>query len=258
MDLGLKDKVAVVSGSTRGIGKAVAAGLLEEGCVVYITGRDGDTLEAVWEDFSERYDGSVFKFKGDLTVTGEVETLIKTVMDGHGRVDVAVANIGSGSSVPGFDVDDDEWERVMALNFFGAVRFSRAALRHMVERRSGSVVFIGSIAGMEAIPAPLPYSTAKCALLSYSKNAADLVGKDGVRVNVVSPGNVLFDGGTWDRKLKEDRAGVESYIERAVPLKRFCTPEEVADAVCFLASERAAFVTGANFVVDGGQVRKIL
>ena len=257
MDLGLKDKVAVVSGSTKGIGKAVAEGLLAEGAVVYISGRDGDVLDAVHADFSKRFDNRVFKFKGDLTVTAVVEEFVKAATDGHGRLDVAVANIGTGSSVPGWEVDDEEWERMMVLNLFGAVKLTRAALRPMVKQGGGAVVCIGSIAGVEAIPAPVPYSTAKCALQSYAKNTADLVGGDGVRVNVVSPGNVLFDGGTWDRKIKENKSGVEAYIDGAVPLKRFCTPEEVADAVCFLASDRASFVTGANFVVDGGQVRKI-
>jgi 3-oxoacyl-[acyl-carrier protein] reductase len=125
----------------------------------------------------------------------------------------------------------------------------------MVEAGRGSIVLIASIVGLESVNAPLPYSAAKAALISYAKNLGREVARRGVRVNAVAPGNVLFDGGSWARKLAENPDRVRQYIDREVPAGRFGAPAEIADLVAFLASDRATFITGACMVVDGGQTR---
>jgi 3-oxoacyl-[acyl-carrier protein] reductase len=130
-----------------------------------------------------------------------------------------------------------------------------AFLPGIVEARRGSIVFISSIAGLESLGAPLPYGAAKAALEHYSKDLSRRVGMHGVRVNTVAPGNVLFPGGTWQQKLDADSAKVTSMIAAEVPLSRFGTPREIGAAVAFLASDRAAFITGACLVADGGQTR---
>jgi 3-oxoacyl-[acyl-carrier protein] reductase len=152
-------------------------------------------------------------------------------------------------------MDDSDWDTALEANLRGSVRLVRAFLSGMVARRSGSIILVGSIAGLEASSAPLPYSAAKAALVSYSKNLSRQVGPEGVRVNVVAPGNVLFPGGSWERRQLEDPVAVSRMLEMEVPLKRFGTPQEIADLVVFLASDRAGFITGACFVADGGQTR---
>jgi len=256
MDLLLTGKVAIVSGSSRGIGKAIAGRLLAEGCEVYVTGRDSDSLESTRHEFYQQFGDKVHAYQGDLTDSTVLESLISSVCSRHQRLDIAVANIGSGQSKLGWDVGDDIWLQAFQTNFFAAVRLSREAIRVMC-KNGGSIIFISSIAGVEAIAAPVPYSTAKAALLSYVANTARIVALHGIRLNSISPGNVLFPGGTWDRKMREDSNGVAKYIADTVPMNRFGRPEEIADAVAFLASEKAAFITGSNMLVDGGQTRRI-
>jgi len=259
MHLDLEGKVALVSGSSRGIGKGIAEMLLDHGCRVFITGRVKSYLEEIAEELENKgYSGQVFQINGDLTTSEEINGAISSVIHSQGALDIVVANIGTGRSVMGWDVDDDEWMRMLDVNLLGAVRLCRESIRVMKERGSGSIVCISSIAGCEAIPAPLPYSAAKAALLSFVKNMSDTVAQYGIRINAVSPGNVLTEGGTWERKLNEDRDKVMSYINSVVPLKDFATPSDIAHLTLFLVSDLARFITGANFVVDGGQVRKFL
>ena len=257
MDLGLKDKVSLVSGSSRGIGKAIAYGLLKEGAIVYITGRNKEMLNAAYSDLKLQFDDKVCKFDGDLTSTNTIKELLATIINKHGKLDIVVANIGSGRFNPGWDVEDELWMKSFDINFFSSVKLSREAIRVMIPQKSGNIVFISSIAGCEAIPAPVEYSSAKSALLSYVKNTSNLVASMGIRLNAVSPGNIYFEGGTWDIKLNENKKAVEKYIKESVPMQKLGRAEEISDAVCFLSSDRASFVTGANFVVDGGQIKRI-
>ena len=179
-------------------------------------------------------------------------------MDENKKLDMVIANIGTGKSVLGWDVDEVEWLRMFNINFFGAVKLCRESLRVMTEQESGNIVFISSIAGCETLPAPVPYSAAKSALLTYMKNTANQVVDAGIRLNAISPGNVYFPGGTWDRKLKEDKELVEAYLNESVPMKRLGKAEEIADVVTFLVSEKSSFITGSNLIVDGGQVKKVI
>jgi len=260
--LKLQGKVALVSGSSNGIGKGIARVLLSEGATVFITGRNKERLERACSElkagFGSNGNKKIFKFKGDLGKTGTVKRLMDSIIKKQGRLDIVVANIGSGRSKPGWDINDDYFQESFNVNFFPAVRLARESLKIMTGQKSGNIVFISSIAGCEAIPAPVPYSAAKAALLTYVKNTSDIVAGHGIRMNAISPGNIYFKEGTWDRKLKENRAAVNKYIKSSVPMQRLGTPEDIGHAVSFLASDRASFITGSNLIVDGGQIRRIL
>ncbi len=256
MKLGLDDRVAFVAGSSRGIGLAVARGFLEEGSRVVLSGRGEEALEAAARELANEFGRSkVLAWRGDLAESAAAGAALDFVSERWGDVDVLVANVGSGASVPGWKIGQVEWDRVFSQNLWGSVALAEATLSRMMERGRGSIVFIGSITGLESTGAPIAYSVAKGALVAYNKGLARRAATHGVRVNLVAPGNILFPGGNWERKLADDRAGVTTMIDREVPMRRFGTPAEVADAVVYLASDRASFVTGACMTVDGGQTR---
>ena len=255
MDLGLKNKVVFVAGASRGIGKGIAAVLLDEGAQVVITGRDPAALAAAEAELSERREDRVMTFAGDLSQVATVQQAHQLVKARWGRVDSLICNIGSGTARNGWQIAAEDWEAVFQINLWATVRLVEVFLPAMVEAQRGSVILISSIAGLESLGAPIPYSVAKGALERYSKELARRVGRYGVRVNTIAPGNILFPGGSWQRKLDADHDGVTAMIAGEVPLGRFGTPQEIGSAVAFLTSGHAAFITGACVVVDGGQTR---
>jgi 3-oxoacyl-[acyl-carrier protein] reductase len=186
-------------------------------------------------------------FCGDLTDSKVIEQALRATHGQWGRLDVVVANLGSGSGKHGWQLDGEEWERLFRLNFFGSVNLAQAAMPLLAENGHGALLFIASITGVEATAAPLPYSAAKAALINYSKNLAGQVARLGVRVNCIAPGNVLFPGGSWERRLEKDKSKVMQMIESSVPLARFGTPEEIADIAVFLCSDAATFHYGSVF-----------
>lgn len=256
MDLRLTDQVAFVAGSSRGIGRAIASTLLGEGCRVCITGRNSVALEEAVEGLRAKFGENVIGILGDLTDYSVIDDALAAVKRNWGGLDILIANIGSGKGKPGWQQDSVEWERLFNLNFFGSVRLAQAAIPYL-QRRGGSILFIASIVAIEATPAPLPYSAAKAALVNYSKNLSRSVAADGIRVNCLAPGNVLFDGGSWDHHLKERREEVERYISTEVPQKRFGTPEEIAKFAAHLVSPNSGFATGGCYIMDGGQTRRV-
>jgi len=256
MDLQLTDQVAFVAGSSRGIGKAIAATLLGEGCRVCITGRNSLAIDEAIQDLRAKFGEKVIGIPGDLTDRSVIDASLDSVHRNWGGVDILIANVGSGKGKPGWQQDSAEWERLFNLNFFGSVRLAQAVIPFM-QHRGGSILFIASIVAVEATPAPLPYSAAKAALVNYSKNLSRTLAADGIRVNCLAPGNVLFDGGSWDYHLKERREEVERYISTEVPQKRFGTPEEIAKLAAYLVSPNSGFATGGCYIMDGGQTRRV-
>lgn len=256
MDLHFTDKVVLVAGSSRGIGLATARAFVAEGCRTVITGRDSSALaDARAALDSGSSSDRLMAFEGDLGDLEVIGALLRSIDERWGRLDCLVANIGNGRGVSGWDLSESEWHRLIEENLSCTYRLVQQVLPAMTRARQGSIVLVASIVGLESTPAPLPYSAAKAALINYGKNLARQVGSSNVRVNSVAPGNVLFPGGSWERRLADRRDEVVQQIEAEVPLRRFGQPEEIADLIVFLSSDRAAFITGSCVVADGGQTR---
>ena len=255
MNLNLKNKNFLITGSSRGIGKAIAEGFLTEEANVGLVARTSTTLKQTAELLGSKYKSKVKHWIADLINESAVNELSDRILREWERIDGLVVNVGGGKSLPGPVTDSWQWNSVWETNFNTALNTVRAFLPSL-KKNNGCVVFISSICGIEALGAPTDYSVAKAALNAFSKNLAKKVGPD-VRVNTVAPGNIYFEGGTWEMKIKDNKSMVDVMLENEVPLKRFGSPEEVADAVTFLCSERASFITGATLVVDGGQTRSI-
>ena len=261
MELGLKGQYVLVTGSSRGIGRGLAEAFLKEEANVILTGRDDFVLKEAVEILGAGYGSKrVLSFNGDLQHPDILTSLKAFILKEIGFLDHLICNIGSGKSVPPLQEDRDEFQRMLDINLMGAVESVREMLPLIEksvseERASNSIIFTGSICGIETLGCPVAYASAKSAMVTYAKNIARPLGQRGIRVNVVSPGNIIFSGSTWEDKLAQDKAAVEAMLEREVPLSRLGTVEEIADVVVFLASERAGFVSGANWVVDGGQTR---
>ena len=244
-------KVALVTGSSRGIGKGIAKKLLENNYVVYINGRDKFSVEETANELS----GEVKFIASDLSIDTNVREVLNKILEDEKRLDLVVSNIGSGKSTSGWDVEIEEYKKVFDINFFSAVSLSTHYV-NMMKEKGGHIIIISSIAGCEALGAPIAYSSAKTALLSFAKSLSNTVGEFSIRVNSISPGNVMFEGSTWDDKIKKDEKIVMKYIKDNVPLNNFATPEDIAKTVIYL--EDSEFVTGANIIVDGGQLNKII
>jgi 3-oxoacyl-[acyl-carrier protein] reductase len=258
MDLCLGNRIVLVAGSSRGIGKATAHRFLSEGCRTVITGRDRTSLSDTQTEFETEFGSDrVMACQGDFTDSNTISKNLSKIQDRWGIPDCVVANIGSGSGMTGWELDNLDWVNLFEVNLWGSVRLVSIALPKMIINRHGSIVFISSIVGIESINAPLPYSSAKAALINYCKNLSQHTGPFNVRVNCIAPGNILFPGGTWDRHLKENSDVVMSFIHNNVPLQRFGRPEEIADLVVFLSSDRASFITGACVIIDGGQTKSV-
>ncbi|HEV8068201.1 MAG TPA: SDR family oxidoreductase [Planctomycetaceae bacterium] len=256
MDLGLAEQITLIAGSSRGIGRAIAAAFLAEGARVILTGRDVASLEKSREALAASAgDHRVMSCAGDLNDQRVVEATLDRVKTEWGAIDCLIANVGTGRGKIGWELNDSDWSNLFEQNLWSGVRLVAKVLPQMMAAKRGSIVLVSSITGLEATKAPLPYSAAKAAVINYAKNLSVQVAPNGIRVNCVAPGNVLFPGGSWERHLEQRREEVMRFIEQEVPLRRFGQPEEIADLIVFLSSPRATFITGACVRADGGQTR---
>jgi 3-oxoacyl-[acyl-carrier protein] reductase len=256
MEQSPRKKIALIAGSSRGIGKAIAQVLLREGYRTLITGRESSCVQKAVDEFKPDFGVDVLGFAGDLTDESVIRAALEATAKAWGeQVNTLVINIGNGKYKTGWDLGEKDWQDSFSVNLWGPVRIAQAAIPLLA--RPSAITFIASIAGVERLPAPLPYSAAKAALINYAKNLSWAVADLSIRVNCIAPGNIMFPGGTWETHLREKGDQVRSYIQSEVASKRFGAPEEVAEAVAFLCSAKASFITGACLVVDGGQSRTI-
>ena len=249
MQLNLSGKVALVTGSSKGIGWAIVQTLHAEGCRVALNARNSVDLGVATAQLS-----GAIGIVGDVTQPAEARQIVAEVISTFGRLDILVCNVGSGRSVPLGNETPEEWQRMFALNLWSATNCVGAA-RDTLAASKGVIVCISSICGLEVIPgAPVTYSAAKAALHAYVRGIARPLGKQGVRINAVAPGNILFDGSVWSLKLAEDSHAVQAMLQKDVALGCLGTPADVASLVAYLASPRSKFVSGGVWTLDGGQV----
>jgi 3-oxoacyl-[acyl-carrier protein] reductase len=250
MNLNISGKVAFITGSSRGIGWAIAKALHTEGCRVILNGRNAFELASRKDELH----GSV-SVLGDVTEPAIARDLVLQAVNAFGCLDILVCNVGSGRSVAPGEESFEEWNRILTANFLSATNVIEASRAALVASK-GSIVCISSICGLEVVPgAPVTYSVAKAALNAYVRGIARPFGRFGVRINAVAPGNIFFEGSVWDRRLKNDEPNVTSMLEREVALGRFGYPDEVANLVTYLVSPKSGFSTGSVWSIDGGQGR---
>ena len=257
MDLGLQDRVAIVTGASQGIGKYIAEALAREGCDIAICARtESDLMEAA--DDIEEEGAEVLALPMDVTDEGEPERLVEETAEKFGRIDTYVGNVGSNRKGSFETLSDEDWEDLIDLNLMSHVQVSRAAVPHMRKVDGASICYISSIFGRELGGAGLSlYNTTKSALISLSKVMAQDLAPD-IRVNSIAPGSIRFPGGSWDQRVKENPEAMEAFVEENIAIGRFGRAEEVADAVTFLCSERASLITGSCINVDGGQSHSLI
>ncbi|ANM29652.1 short-chain dehydrogenase [Acidobacteria bacterium Mor1] len=257
MDLGLRDKVAIVTGGTRGIGKASAAALLREGARVVICGRTPGTLREAEAELSPL--GEVSGLELDVTDADAPARLVSETTGRFGRVDILFSNVGGNRRKPFLETTDEDWAELHELNLGSHIRLARAVAAPMKEQGQGVILFNASIFGREAGGPELTiYNTTKAGMISLAKIMALDLAPFGIRVNSIAPGSILFPGGSWHKRREADPDGIARFVERNLPLGRFGHLDEVADFVAFMVSERASLLTGSCVNVDGGQSRSLI
>jgi 3-oxoacyl-[acyl-carrier protein] reductase len=256
MDLDLRDKVAIVTGSSRGLGLASAKALAAEGCRLTLCARTESTLQAAALDVSKSAGGEarVLAIAADVSREDDVRTVIDRTVSAFGGIDILINNVGMAQGVNLLDTSDAEWQEAIDQTLLPTIRASRLAVPHMQRRGGGSIVIMASIFGRES-GGRITYNMVKAAEISLAKTMAQQLASSNIRVNSVAPGSILFEGGSWWKRQQENPAAIADYVKRELPFGRFGTPEEVGSVVAFLASTRASWISGASIVVDGCQSR---
>jgi len=258
MDLGLKDKVAIVTGGSEGIGKATATSLVQEGVRMVICARRKDVLEAAAKEIHQQSGGTVLTIQADVTEPSDVEKVIAGTVEAFGRLDILVNNAGSSAAGPFEGVDDEGWQADLDLKLYATVRFVRASIPYMKRAGGGRIINVTNLGGKQPGPNSMPTSVSRAAGLALTKAMSKDLAQYNILVNAVCIG--LVKSGQHERRYSRSKAQDPSimleqfYIEGSqnVPLRRYGEAREAGDTICFLASERASYLTGTSINIDGG------
>jgi 3-oxoacyl-[acyl-carrier protein] reductase len=259
MDLEITGKVALVTGSSRGLGLASAAALVAEGCQVVVCARAADPLkEAAAMLRAGAADArQVTEIAVDLATAEGVAAAVRCAVDTYGGLDILVNNVGLGRGATITDTSDADWQEALDHTLFPAIRASRLAVPHMRRRGGGVITMIASIYGRES-GGRMTYNAVKAAEISLAKSMAQQLARDNIRVNSVAPGSISFPGGSWHRRQQEDPEGMARFVQRELPFGRFGRADEVGAVVAFLSSPKASWISGASIPVDGCQGRSLI
>jgi 3-oxoacyl-[acyl-carrier protein] reductase len=256
MDLQLTDKIAIVTGSSRGLGLASARTLVAEGCRVCICARGSEQLAAaaVEVEASARRPNMILAVQADVSTAEGIALVMERTVERFGGLDILVNNVGRAGGTDILDTTDAEWQAAFDETLFPAIRASRLAVPHMKPRGGGAIIMIASIWGRES-GGRMTYNAVKAAEISLAKSLAQQLAPLHIRVNSVAPGSILFAGGSWHKRQQSDPQGIAEFVKRELPFGRFGRADEVAAVVAFLASARSSWVSGASITVDGCQSR---
>jgi 3-oxoacyl-[acyl-carrier protein] reductase len=256
MDLQLTDKVAIVTGSSRGLGLASARSLVAEGCRVCLCARGSEQLAAaaVEVEAAARRPNMVMAVQADVSTADGIALVVDRAVERFGGLDILVNNVGRAAGTDLLDTSDAEWQAAFDETLFPAIRASRLAVPHMKRRGGGAIIMIASIWGRES-GGRMTYNAVKAAEISLAKSLAQQLAPLNIRVNSVAPGSILFPGGSWHKRQQADPQGIAEFIKRDLPFGRMGRADEVGSVVAFLASTKASWVSGASITVDGCQSR---
>ena len=256
MDLQLTDKVAIVTGSSRGLGLASARSLVAEGCRVCLCARGSEQLAAaaVEVEAAARRPNMVMTVQADVSTADGIALVVDQAVERFGGLDILVNNVGRAAGTDLLDTSDAEWQAAFDETLFPAIRASRLAVPHMKRRGGGAIIMIASIWGRES-GGRMTYNAVKAAEISLAKSLAQQLAPLNIRVNSVAPGSILFPGGSWHKRQQADPQGIAEFIKRDLPFGRMGRADEVGSVVAFLASTKASWVSGASITVDGCQSR---
>src|SRR3954465_7873302 len=258
MDLQLAGKVAIVTGSSKGLGLAASRALVEEGCRVTICARGEAALGQAAGDLASLAGADrILAVTADLSTADGVDTVFARTVERFGGVDILVNNVGVAKGAGIVETTDAEWQASFDQTLFPAGRAGRRAVPLMRQRGGGAIVMIASIWGRES-GGRMTYNAVKAAEISLAKAMAQQLAADNIRVNSVAPGSIRFPGGSWDRRVQDDPGGMAEFVKRELPFGRFGRPEEVGAVVSFLVSPRASWISGASVTVDGCQSRSLI
>lgn len=263
MDLGIAGRVAIVTGASRGIGRAVAERLCREGADVALCARNRESLKEAQRALESLGGGRVLAVEADLTEPAAAGRVVEAAAAAWGRIDILVNNAGAARGIPFDELTQELWLENLQLKLFGYLRMTREVLPHLRQNAWGRIVNIAGLAGLQPNPLSMPIGLNNAGILNVMKALADGEASHNILVTTVCPGSILTDRQT---QLLQDVAqtkgitfeAAQSQATSAIPLRRMGRPEEVADVVAFLASERASYITGSVVIVDGGLHRAMI
>lgn len=258
MDLGLRDRVAIVAGASKGMGKAIALGLAREGAKLSLCARGEEALNATAEEIRRETGVEALAVAADVTKVEEVKSLVDETIRRLGRIDILVCNAGGPPATTFLQASVEDFRRAIETNLIGTVQLCKEVVPHMRERKWGRIVNIVSLAAKQPFEGLILSNTARPGVLGLAKSMANELAKDGILVNSVCPGYVLTGRVAEVTAARARQRGISEEVVMAqstagIPLGRMGSPEELANVVVFLASERASYVTGVALQVDGGQ-----